>query len=201
LTRLPRDFLRRDSETVARALLGQRLVRVLDGQRLAGRIVETEAYLGVPDRAAHAYGGRHTARNASLYADGGTAYVYRIYGLHHCLNVVAGVEGVPVAVLLRALAPEEGIAAMRARRPAARRDAELCAGPGRLCAALGVDLALDGADLVEGEALFLEGGAPVADVVTGPRVGVDYAGEWARAPLRFAVAGDPHVSRPRPDRA
>jgi len=130
IERLPRAFYRRDAVTVARSLLGQRLVRVDRGLRRAGIIVETEAYLGRVDKAAHSYRGR-TERNASMFAEGGHAYVYFIYGIHFCMNVVAGRHDVPVAVLLRALEPIEGIEAMRAQRPAARRDRDLCSSSAR----------------------------------------------------------------------
>lgn len=201
--RLPRRFFARDPVTLARALLGQALVRVLDdGTRLAGRIVETEAYLGVPDRAAHTFGGRRTPRNAAMWGPAGHAYIYFVYGMHHCMNVVAERPGEPTAVLIRALEPREGLARMRVnrtlKRPAARlRDTDLCSGPARLAQALQLDRSLDGADLVTGESLFLERGARIAprNIVAGPRIGVAYAGEWAEAPLRFHVAGNPHVSR------
>jgi len=204
--RLPRSFYRHDPVALARTLLGRVLVRVLDdGARLAGRIVETEAYLGEIDRAAHSYGGRRTARNAAMWGPAGHAYVYFIYGLHHCMNVVAEGPGQPTAVLIRALQPLEGLERMRAHRGggetgARLRDTDLCSGPAKLAQALRLDRALDGADLVTGDALFLEPGAPVAaeQVIAAPRIGVAYAGEWAREPLRFYVAGNPHVSRTRP---
>jgi DNA-3-methyladenine glycosylase len=203
VSRLPRRFYAQDAVTLARALLGQVLVRRIDGvARLAGRIVETEAYLGVPDRAAHTFGGRRTPRNESMWGPPGHAYVYFIYGLHHCMNVVADAPGQPTAVLLRALQPLEGIERMREHRagkgPASRlRDTDLCSGPAKLTQALRLDRSLDGADLVTGEALFIERGArtPAAQVIVTPRVGIAYAGSWAAKPLRFYVAGNPHVSR------
>lgn len=178
------------------------LVRVLDdGTRLAGRIVETEAYLGEVDRAAHSFGGRRTARNESMWGEAGHAYVYFVYGMHYCVNVVAERPGRPAAVLLRALEPLEDLERMRrsrlgrrAARPLA--DTDLCSGPARLSQALGIDRALDGADLVTGERLYIERGRRIAParITTTPRVGVAYAGEWAARPLRFYVAGNPHVS-------
>jgi DNA-3-methyladenine glycosylase len=201
VSRLPRKFYARRADVLARALLGQVLVRVLDGARLSGRIVETEAYLGVNDRAAHSYGGRRSPRNASMWGAAGHAYVYFIYGLHYCMNVVAEGPEQPAAVLIRALEPLEGLAMMRAHRagkvPAERlRDTDLCSGPAKLAQALKLDRALDGADLVAGEVLFLEHGAhvPRARTVVSPRIGVAYAREWADRPLRFHVAGNAHVS-------
>jgi DNA-3-methyladenine glycosylase len=200
LVPLPPSFFRRPAEAVARHLLGRWLVRDIGAVRLILRLVEVEAYLGAPDRASHAWGGRRTARNASLYLAGGHAYVYFIYGMHWCLNAVTGDAGVGSAVLLRAgepLAGEERMSENRGRR-AAPRPGDLAGGPGKLCQALAVDRAFDGVRLDEG-ALRLTAGRPVAprQVATGPRVGVAYAGEAARWPLRFAIAGNPHVSRPR----
>jgi DNA-3-methyladenine glycosylase len=197
--RPPRSFFQRDAVTLARALLGQRLVRIDHGRRLAGTIVEVEAYLGVIDQAAHTYNGRRTPRNEAMYGKGGTAYVYFTYGLHHCLNVVAQSHDHPEAVLLRAIEPTEGLEVMRPRRAAARRDADLCSGPAKLCQALRIDRALNGVDLRSGDALFLEQtrrrALPGRQIAVGPRVGIDYAGAWRDKPLRFWVRGNPHVSR------
>lgn len=200
---LPRSFFLRPAEEVARDLLGRYLVRRLGGERLVARLVETEAYLGAPDRASHAWNGRRTARNASLYLPGGHAYVYLIYGLHHCLNVVTGEPEVGSAVLLRAAEPVAGELRMRENRGSRRapRAGELAGGPGKLCQALAVDRRQDGLPLwCRGGELELTCGEPVADerVAAGPRIGVDYAGEAAGWPLRFAERGNLEVSRPRP---
>lgn len=196
---LQRSFYRRDAVTVARALLGQRLVTRIGGVRTSGIIVETEAYLGTDDKAAHTYGARRTARNESMWGDAGHTYVYFVYGMHHCANVVAGGPGDPVAVLLRALQPEDGLDTMFARRAAARRPADLCSGPAKLCEALGITRALDGADLVAGDIIGIERvrrrALPAARIAAGPRIGVDYAAEWSREPLRFWLQDNPHVSR------
>ncbi len=201
LTPLAVDFYRRPAAEVARDLLGCLLVREVDGERLVLRLVETEAYLGAPDRASHAWAGRRTARNESLYLPGGHAYVYFIYGMHFCLNAVTGDSGIGSAVLIRAGEPVAGEERMRALRGLARppRGGEVAGGPGRLCLALAIDRALDGAPL-DRAPLWIARGAAVADaeVAAGPRVGVDYAGEAAGWPLRFAVRGNPHVSRPLP---
>jgi DNA-3-methyladenine glycosylase len=182
--------------TLAKALLGQILVRRLeDGRELAGRIVEVEAYLGVEDRAAHSYGGRRTKRNASMWKDAGHAYVYFTYGMHWCLNVVADREGVPTACLIRALEPLAGIEEMRKRRGRAR-DSDLCSGPAKLTQALGIDRELDGVDLVEGDELYIvKGPRHRQRIGRSARIGVAYAREWARKPLRFLLEGNPHVSR------
>ena len=182
--------------TVARELLGRLLVVPTSrGGRVSGIIVETEAYRGPEDRASHAFGGRRTERTRTMYAIGGTAYVYFVYGMYHQFNVVTNVVDIPHAVLVRALEPVEGIALMRRRR--GRDDASLTNGPGKLCVALGIDRRLDHADLL-GRSVWLEdgrGGLPRSAIAAGPRVGIDYAGEWARRPWRFWIKGNPFVSR------
>ena len=185
---------------MARDLLGRYLVRELDGERLVLRLVETEAYLGAPDRASHAWGGRRTLRNESLYLPGGHAYVYFIYGMHWCLNAVTGKTDIGSAVLLRAGAAVEGEERMMGNRGWTRRPrpGDLAGGPGKLCQALAVDRGLDGVPL-NLPPLLITHGEPVTDpeVVAGPRIGVDYAGEAAGWPLRFALKGSLDVSRPR----
>ncbi|MCB9845457.1 MAG: DNA-3-methyladenine glycosylase [Phycisphaeraceae bacterium] len=200
MTRLSRRFFATDSPSLARRLLGCRLVRVLeDGTRLAGMIVETEAYLGLEDRAAHSFGGRRTPRNESMYARAGTAYVYFTYGMHHCVNVVCGRIDEPVAVLIRALQPTEGVERMFAHRRGAKRETDLCSGPGKLCQALAIDRSQDGQDLLAGGRLAVEasGRKPIdpSCIINTPRIGIGSAGEWVDAPLRWAIAGNAHVSR------
>ncbi len=172
MSRLLRGFFDRDTLVVARELLGQRLVRVLDGRRLSGRIVEVEAYIGEDDAACHASVGR-TSRTDVMYGPPGYAYVYLIYGMHHCLNVVTEREGFPAAVLIRAIEPEEGLREMRLNRPG-RSDAELTNGPSKLCQALQIDRRMNRMDLCANDELFLEAGvlAGEMDIVTTPRVGV-----------------------------
>ena len=166
------------------------------GDRVSGIIVETEAYRGPQDRASHAWAGRRTRRTETMYQVGGTAYVYFVYGMHHQFNVVTGVEGVPHAVLVRALEPEEGLPLMRDRRPG-RPDRALTSGPGTLCLALGIDRSHDRADLLGDRVWLEEGPAPVAPgaIARGPRIGIDYAGEWAARPWRFWLRDSPFVSR------
>lgn len=192
---LPRDFYLRPTDEVARDLLGRTLVRRIGRRRLALRIVEVEAYLGVEDPAAHTYRGRRTARVAPMWGPGGHAYVYRSYGMHDLFNVVTREAGTPQAVLVRAGEPLEGERAMLERRPG-KRSFELARGPACLCRALDVDRRHTGLDLVARRTLWLEEGAPVAerDVQHVPRVGVDYAGEAAAWPLRFIVKDHPSVS-------
>lgn len=198
---LPASFYRRPAETVARDLLGRYLVHEVGGERLTLRLVETEAYLGAPDRASHAWGGRRTPRNESLYLEGGHAYVYLIYGMHYCLNAVTGEAGVGSAVLLRAGEPVEGEERMRENRGWARvpKPGDLAGGPGKICRALNIGRDLDGVLLTK-PPLYITRGEPVAeeDLVASPRIGVDYAGDAALWPIRFSVRGHRHVSKPWP---
>lgn len=194
MPRFSRTSLAIPAEDLAPALLGALLIRTLpSGEILSGRIVETEAYLGVGDRCSHAYRGRRTPRNESMYARAGTAYVYFTYGMHHGVNIVCGAQGEPVAVLIRALAPLEGLDAMRARRGL---DAEraLCSGPGKLCQALAIDRTLDGFDLLGAGELRLAPGEPPRRCVRTRRVGVGDGHRWALARLRWYDPDSPHVS-------
>lgn len=188
---LDRAFYRRDPRAVAPELLNKVLLRA-DGR--SGRIVETEAYCGATDPAAHSWRGR-TARNATMFGAPGLLYVYFTYGMHWCCNPVCGEEGEGVAVLLRALAPLSGLDAMRAARPGCRRDRDLCRGPARLCQAMGIDRAQDGIDLVGGAgglSIVDDGMPPPATPVATTRVGITRA---ADEPWRWYVPGDAHVSR------
>jgi DNA-3-methyladenine glycosylase len=190
-TPLPGSFYDRDPRIVARELLGAVLACDTPDGLAAGVVVETEAYLGDDDPACHAVAGR-TARTWHLFGPPGTAYVYRIYGMHWCVNAVTLAEGVGSAVLLRAVAPLLGIDLMRRRRPRARRDRQLTNGPGKLCAALGIDGRHDGAPL-RGPGLSLHAGTVVDDarVIVTPRIGITRA---ADRPYRFLVRDDPFVS-------
>jgi DNA-3-methyladenine glycosylase len=172
------------------------VVSARNGKRVAGMIVETEAYRGPQDRASHAYGGRRTNRTETMYQIGGTAYVYFVYGMYYQFNVVTNLSEIPHAVLVRALEPVEGIELMRKRRPG-QSDHNLTNGPGKLCIALGIDRTLDRADLLGDGVWIEEGGKPIMPsvIACGPRVGVDYAGEWVEKPWRFWIRDNPFVSR------
>src|ERR1700728_4703441 len=179
---LPRRFYARNAVVVARALLGMHLALRRPAGVAIGRIVETEAYQGPDDLAAHSAGGRRTARTEVMYGPAGHAYVYLIYGIWNCLNVVAAQPGIPHAVLLRAIEPVSAIAAPSW-------------GPGLLCRAFDIDRSHNGLDL-RGRELWIE--APktprAVRVSAGPRIGVDYAGEWAKRPWRFFDPDSPFVS-------
>lgn len=189
-----RDWFDRPAAAVAADLLGARLVHASPGGVVGGRIVEVEAYAGPEDLAAHSSRGR-TARNAVMFGAPGHLYVYLIYGLHHCLNVVAGPGNKPEAVLIRALEIDEGIALARARRGERVPDARLASGPGNVGQALGVDRSLNCADLLDGPVRIVTRRGPIPPIHSGPRVGVDYAGPWAARPMRFWITDDAHVSR------
>lgn len=181
MRKLDRDFYRGDTITVAQHLLGTRLVREHEGVRRVGRIVEVEAYLGPHDLAAHSSKGE-TARTRVMFGEAGHAYVYMIYGMHFCMNVVTE-GGKGAAVLLRALEPVQNLVGRTQ-------------GPALLCQAMGIDRRLNGVDLLGGE-LYIERDEPAARVrvVKRPRIGVDYAGAWARRLLRFYIRDSVFVSR------
>ena len=193
---LPRSFYLQPTLRVARALLGKVLVHETDEGVTGGRIVEVEAYRGPADRAAHSSGGHRSARNEVMYGPPGHAYVYFIYGMHHCMNVVCQPREVPEAVLLRALDPLAGEALMRRRRGLPDAPAwRLCRGPGALCQAMGITRTLNGADLVRGVLRILDAPAmAAADTARTRRIGVDYAGADAARPWRYVVRGTPAVS-------
>lgn len=183
--RLPESFFARPALTVARELLGTHLVFEEGSQRRVGRIVETEAYIGEHDLACHAAKGV-TPRTEVMFGPPGRSYVYLIYGMHRCFNIVTDAPGVGAAVLVRAVEPVEGL------DPGARTD-----GPGRLCRALGITLAHNRLDL-QTATIYVAPGEPVpeAQVARGPRIGVEYAGAWAAEPFRLWVKDSRHVSKP-----
>ena len=187
---LSRSFYMRPAIEVARSLLGKILVH----GKAAGRIVETEAYLGENDPAAHTFRGR-TNRTEVIYGPPGHAYVYFIYGMYECLNLVAEPEGKPGCVLIRALEPLAGIDLMRSRRPTAKKDTEIASGPGRLTLALDITRRENGADVTRG-LLTVRNDAHPPDfrILVTPRIGIRQAVDW---PLRFVMEGNPHASRLR----
>ncbi|PJJ75063.1 DNA-3-methyladenine glycosylase [Thermoflavifilum aggregans] len=196
--KLPLSFYRRpDVVSIARELLGKKLVTCIDGRLTSGIIVETEAYAGVGDRASHGYGGRRTARNEMLYHAGGVAYVYLCYGIHHLFNVVTNQEGVPHAVLVRAVEPVEGIPEMLRRTGKQKPDYSLTAGPGALSRALGIHYRLHNGEPLTGNLIWIEDAPPVPEdaIVATTRVGVAYAQEDAWLPYRFYVRDNPWVSK------
>ncbi len=185
--------------TIARDLLGKVLVTRFEGSYCSGKIVETEAYAGISDKASHAWGGRFTDRTRIMYEPGGTAYVYLCYGIHHLFNVVTNLGGTPHAVLVRALEPLEGIETMLERRGMEKLVPALTAGPGSLSQAMGIHFRHSGLKLSGDEVWIEDRGIRVkkADIIASPRVGVSYAGEDALLPYRFRIKGNAWTSKAR----
>jgi DNA-3-methyladenine glycosylase len=197
LKKLPLSFYRRDDVVqIARELIGMILVTKWDGITTSGRIVETEAYAGVTDKASHSYGGRRTNRTEIMYAEGGYSYVYLCYGIHHLFNVVTHSRDVPHAILLRSLEPVAGIPEMLKRTGKKKPDHTLTRGPGNMAKALGIFKEQTGI-LLNGKEMFLADDGfryKKNEIIASPRIGVDYAGEDALLPYRFYVKGNPYVS-------
>lgn len=201
INKLPLTFYqRKDVLQISRELLGKLLVTKWEGVTTSGRIVEVEAYEGIIDKASHAYNGRRTARNEIMYADGGMAYVYLCYGIHHLFNVVTHNRDTPHAILIRALEPVKGIPAMLQRTGKEKADNTLTRGPGNVSKALGIHTSHSGYSLLSKELFIADDGFSFAknEIQTSPRIGVDYAGAHALWPYRFYIKGNPFVSgRPR----
>ena len=192
---LQHGFYSRPTIEVARDLLGKLIVHEADGEELAGRIVEVEAYLGLKDEAAHAFAGI-TPRTKVMFGPPGHAYVYLIYGMYHCLNLVTEPEGEAGCVLVRALEPVTGIEAMRARRPKARQLHHIASGPGKLTRAMGITLAHYGADLTRGGLTVREGNSlETVEIGVSPRIGINKSNKCVDWPLRFFIKGNAHVSK------
>jgi DNA-3-methyladenine glycosylase len=193
---LPRGFYARSVLEVARDALGKVLVRHSPTGITAGRIVETEAYRGPEDLAAHSAGGRRTPRTEAMFGPAGHAYVFLVYGMHFQFNLVTGEPGEPHAVLIRAVEPLTGASLMAERRGVAASSVELTNGPGKLCQAFDIGRGDYGADLCRRGDLYLVDGTKPRRVERSPRIGVDYAGAWALEPWRFYDADSRYVSRP-----
>lgn len=194
------DFFKRDTVEVAKNLLGKKIIRNTSGNFFCAKIVETEAYLGLRDRACHSYGGNITKRNEILYRNGGTIYVYLIYGMYNLLNIVTRDEDEPEAVLIRAVEPIENIDGIAINRfgkvyrdLSSYQRENLTNGPGKLSMALGIDRSLNG-KILSPDYLYIEEGEDVKNIVAAKRIGIDYAGEDAHLPLRFYLVDSPYVS-------
>ena len=190
MVKVPLEFyVRNDVVQISRDLLGKVLCTKIDGQVTKAVITETEAYVGVEDKASHAYGGRRTRRTEPLYARGGTAYIYLCYGIHHLFNVVTNKADTPHAVLIRAGKPLEHSDLMQTRRNKAQIDKTLLAGPGSFSQALGITTDLTGTNLL-GNRIWIEDHNNYVDgkeITAGPRIGIDYADEDAKRPYRFMI--------------
>ena len=195
--KLPREFyLREDTLQIACDLLGKLLVvPTPNGERVSGMIVETEAYLGAIDKAAHSYNNRRTKRTETMFSIGGTVYIFFIYGMYYQFNIVVGAVGTPHAILIRAVEPVENAEIMRERR-GAMPDKNLTSGPGKLCLAFGIDKSFNNENLLGGK-VWLEDYKSFSDAETtnGKRIGIDYAEEFAEKPWRFWIKNNLYVSR------
>lgn len=182
---------------MARELVGKLLISDFNGKVSAGRIIETEAYNGIVDKASHAFGGKRTARTETMYKEGGCGYVYLCYGIHHLFNVVTNVEDMPHAVLIRAIEPVYGTELMFDRTSKKHTDKTMGSGPGNVSKALGIATSHDGIDLCGDIIYIAEDGytfGASAAILSTPRIGVGYAGEDALLPYRFFIGGHPRVS-------
>ncbi len=191
------EFYRRSNVLqIARELLGKILVTKWNGITTSGRIVEVEAYNGIVDKAAHSFGGRRTKRNEIMYSDGGVAYIYLCYGIHHLFNVVTNKKDIPHAVLIRALEPIGGVDEMLKRTGKKKLDNTLTKGPGNVSKALGLNIQQTGFSLFSKELFIAEDEHQYKriEIASSPRIGVDYAGEDALLPYRFYIKGNPFVS-------
>ena len=202
MEKLDRDFYLRDTLVVAKDLLGRELVHQGEDFRIVGRIVETEAYVGPEDKGSHSYGGRRTNRNEVMYHIGGTTYVYLIYGMYHCFNVVTEQADKPSAVLVRAVEPIEGVLHMSRLRygmdPSAlspRQKLGLCNGPGKLCMAMGIGKSENGLDLCGSRLYIRDAQTESFCIKSSPRINIDYAEEFTGKPWRFYIEGSKYVSK------
>lgn len=200
IKKIPLSFYdRTDVILIAKELLGKIVVTQINGKRTSGRIVETEAYVAVVDKASHSFGGRRTPKNEHMYDGPGTAYIYICYGLHQMLNVVTNKKDIPDAILIRAVEPMEGIDIMLERRNKKALDPTLTRGPGNVGKALGVNTTMSGFSLRDDKVILYEDGYIPEESVIGvsPRIGVDGAGEDAHLPYRFYIRGNVYVSGKR----
>ena len=202
MNKLERSFYLRDPLIVAKDLLGKHLVHKTRDCRIVGRIVETEAYVGPEDRACHAYGMRRTKRNEIMYHEGGFSYVYFIYGMYYCFNVVTEQKDKPSAVLVRAVEPVDGIGHMARLRYgrdllslSTSQRSGLCNGPGKLCMSMGIGKAENGLDLCGSTLYICDAHNEPFSIKSSPRINIDYAGEYKDKPWRFYIEGNKHVSK------
>jgi len=195
--KLDYDFYQNDAVTTAKDLLGKIIVREINGQKIMTKIVDTEAYMGAEDKASHAYNNKKTKRTKTMFGKGGLAYIYLIYGMYHCFNVVTAVKDDPHAILIRAVEPVEGLELIKKNRNIKSSNLEdLTNGPGKLSQALKIDKSLDGCDLVKSNKLYLlDQENNDFKVVAAPRVNIDYAEEYKDKLWRFYIRGNKFISK------
>ncbi|GAC1452970.1 MAG: DNA-3-methyladenine glycosylase [Chitinophagaceae bacterium] len=197
MKRLPASFYQRTNVVaIAKELLGKLLVTSFNDELTAGRIVETEAYNGIVDKASHSYSGRRTKRTEIMYGAGGIAYVYLCYGIHHLFNVVTNARGIPHAILIRGIEPVTGIDIMLRRMKKEKADYTIGRGPGNVSKALGISVQHTSLSLLDKDIYIADDGIKIKSnqIATTPRIGVDYAAEDALLPYRFYIKGNPYVS-------
>lgn len=194
---LSENFYKTDALKLAQDLLGKLLIRNTDEGQIVCRIIETEAYMGVTDKAAHSYGGKRTARTKTMYLPGGHAYVYFIYGMHYCLNIIANEIDIPEGVMIRAVQPISGLELIRENRGRTLVKIEdFTNGPGKLCKSMKIDKELNGECLYMSKNLYLEDdGYSGFNIIACPRINIDYAEEYKEKPWRFFIEGNPYISR------
>lgn len=196
MVRLDLPFFQRDSITLAQNLLGKLLVREIDGARIVTKIVETEAYMGAEDKAAHSYNNRRTPRTEVMFGRAGIVYVYIIYGMYYCLNIVAAKEEIPQAVLIRGVEPIEGLDIIKKNRVIkSEKIQDLTNGPGKLCQALNIDKTLNGSDLVLENELYILDNKEKYETISAKRINIDYAGEYKEKLWRFYIKDNIYVSK------
>jgi DNA-3-methyladenine glycosylase len=195
--RLKQEFYQKDAVQAARDLLGKIIVRKYNGKTITVKIVETEAYCGAEDKASHAHNNKKTKRTAPMFKEGGHAYIYLIYGMYYCLNVVTAAENNPHAVLIRGVEPLKGLKYIKENRQIkSSRSKDLTNGPGKLSQALKIDKSFDGCNLVENNSLYLtDGGTEDFEIESSPRVNIDYAEEYKDKKWRFLIKNNKYVSK------
>ncbi len=193
---LKKEFYLKNAEIAARELLGKYLVREYEGKKIVCKIVETEAYIGPEDKACHAYNNRCTERTKVMFEEGGKAYIYFIYGMYYCLNIVVEREGKPEAVLIRGIEPVENIEEIKNNRSIkSKKEQDLTNGPGKLCTALKIDKSLNGYDITQKGELYITEGEEIEEIITAKRINIDYAEEYKDKHWRFYIKGNKFVSK------
>ncbi|SDC34700.1 DNA-3-methyladenine glycosylase [Geotoga petraea] len=191
-----RYFFKQDAVTLAKDLLGKMLVRKVEGRIINSLITETEAYVGPEDKGSHAYNNKRTKRTETMFKEGGHAYIYLIYGMYNCLNIVCSEKDKPEAVLIRAVEPLNEIEYIRMNRKIKSNKVEdLTNGPGKLCQALDIDTSLDGIDLLNNSVLYIQDNLSNHEIVASKRINIDYAGEYANKLWRFYIKGNKFISK------
>lgn len=193
---LNREFYLQNAEIAAKELLGKYLVREYEGKKIVCKIVETEAYIGPEDKACHAYNNRCTERTKVMFEEGGKAYIYFIYGMYYCLNIVVEREGKPEAVLIRGVEPVENREEIeKNRKIKSKKEQDLTNGPGKLCTALKIDKGLNGYDITKKGELYIVEGESAGDIKSTTRINIDYAEEYKDKHWRFYIKGNKFVSK------